>query len=486
MQACSLSQWSVESRCEPHIRVGIVLPADGMAQLIADVPARQYELILDARSAGRIDEESVRLTVDGNEVVVHDARGTSRRAAIIRLVPVERSEPTQGSGVRLHDVVTGRGFHWQKRVTFSMEGVLEFRAVDGLLLGVNEIALEDYLQGVITAEMSGRCPVEFLKSQCVVARSWVLAHTEPKHADLPIDRCNDDCCQRYHGTSYLMPRAAEAVAGTRGQVVSDATGRIIDANYSKSCGGIIEAPEHVWFISKSCQRAAVDAPADSVSRRFMPVTQDNLDEFLTGAWLQNTDVFCSPTVVPDRDLPQYLGSVDDGGGHFRWCVENTPIEIEDLLRRKLAHVFSTEAPHSAESGDAVLVADTPPAVVACSVPAISRFRDLRVLDRGPSGRASRIQIEYADAAGNLQRIIIRSEYRIREVLHTKFLYSSAFAVEIDRDVAGWPAKIRLRGAGWGHGAGLCQIGALGMATKGYACRDILRHYFEGVDLQALY
>jgi SpoIID/LytB domain protein len=117
---------------------------------------------------------------------------------------------------------------------------------------------------------------------------------------------------------------------------------------------------------------------------------------------------------------------------------------------------------------------------------LAKLTDLRVRQRGPSGRASEMDIEYSDAAGSTHRIIIRSEYRIREALHEKFLFSSAFKVETDRDEAGELSRIRLVGAGWGHGAGLCQIGALGMAIKGYACREIVRHYFEGVDLRALY
>lgn len=484
MSACSLSQWTPDTGQEPVIRVGVVLPVDGMQRLRAEVPARAYDVMSDGSKAARVAAGDLDLGVEEAGVAIRDAQGIIARGSVIRLVPVEPAASTQGSGVRLHDVITGRGFHWQKRVSFSLEGVLEFRAFDGCLLGVNELGLEDYLQGVITAEMSGRCPVEFLKSQCVVARSWVLAHTEQKHTAWPIDRCNDDCCQRYHGTSYLTPRAAEAVTATRGQVVMDAAGHIIDANYSKSCGGVIEAPEHVWFISKSCQRAAVDAPASSPARRFLPVTPGNLDEFLGGDWLETTDVFCSPNVVPDADLPRYLGSVDEGGGHFRWCVEYTRAQLEDLLRIKLRHVFTAET--AAASTGPVLVADLPPKVVDCRMPTPHQLVDLQVLERGPSGRASRMEFDYIDVKGRLHQVIIRSEYRIRELLHEKFLFSSAFKFEIDRDTAGAIERVRIRGAGWGHGAGLCQIGALGMAVKGYVCRDILRHYFEDVDLHALY
>lgn len=483
---CSLSQWGPDLGCEPHIRVGIVLPSDEVKTLSLDVPEHPYHVQVEGQNVARSAADRMELSVQEGAVVLCGATGEQIRGGVIRLVPIDPGALQQGSGVPLHDVITGRGFHWQKRVSFSLGGTLEFRTFDGHILAVNELGLEDYLQGVITAEMSGRCPVEFLKSQCVVARSWVLAHTEQKHTAWPIDRCNDDCCQRYHGTSYLTPRAAEAVAATRGQVILAADGRIIDANYSKSCGGIMEAPEHVWFTSKPGQRAGVDAPAGSTAGQFMPVTEANLDEYLTGSWLGETDVFCSPEVVPDQDLPRYLGSVDEGGGHFRWCVEYNRSELEDLIRRKLAHTFTENAVQAPAGDKPVLVADVPPLVPDADVPMLDRLRDIRVLARGPSGRACELEIEYADVSGASRRIAIRSEYRIRESLHEKFLFSSAFKVEIERDSVGEPERIRLVGAGWGHGAGLCQIGALGMAVKGYTCAEILHHYFEGVDLRALY
>lgn len=483
---CSLSQWDPNLGREPHIRVGIVLPSDEMKTLRLDVPEHPYHVRVERQNVARSAAAKIELSVQGRAVVLRGATGERIGGSVIRLVPIDPGVPQRGSGVRLHDVITGRGFHWQKRVSFSLSGTLEFRTYDGHLLAVNELGLEDYLQGVITAEMSGRCPVEFLKSQCVVARSWVLAHTEQKHTAWPIDRCNDDCCQRYHGTSYLTPRAAEAVTATRGQVVLAADGRIIDANYSKSCGGIMEAPEHVWFASKPGQRAGVDAPAGSTARRFMPVTEANLDEYLTGSWLGETDVFCSPAVVPDQDLPQYLGSVDEGGGHFRWCVDYNRTELEELLRRKLDRAFRKDTVDPSVGAKPVLVADLPPRIPDASVPMLHRLRDIRVLARGPSGRACELEIEYADVSGASRRIVIRSEYRIRECLHEKFLFSSAFKVEIERNSVGEPERIRLVGAGWGHGAGLCQIGALGMAVKGYTCAEILHHYFEGMDLRALY
>lgn len=486
----SLAEWTVDCGSEPRIRVGIVLPTDDMRMLTIDVRDVRYQLEVDGSPITYLSAGAYNLRGDGCRMEITDENWASiALGEVVRLTPLEYPRATSGAGVRLHDVLTGRGFHWQKRTDFTFQGNLEFRSFDGRMLAIYESGVEQYLPGVITAEMSGECPIEFLKSQCIVARSWVLAHSEPKHVDWPIDRCNDDCCQRFHGTTHLTERAVQAVTETRGQVVADASGRVIDANYSKSCGGIIEAPEYVWFTHKRCQREAVDAPVASTAASFLPIDDANLGEYLTGDWLANADVFCSPNVVPDIDLPRYLGSVDEGGGHFRWRIEYTREELENLLRYKLGHVFDERAkgsPNTPDDRKPILVADVPPTVVECRVPAMRYLRDLRVLSRGRSGRAYELCIDYESVSGSRVCLLVRSEYRIREALHERFLFSSAFNLEISRDASALPENITLNGAGWGHGAGLCQIGALGMALKGYACGDILRHYFEGVEILALY
>lgn len=465
MTRVRLADWSIASRCEPMIRVGVVLPGDAMRELVVAVPDRPYAVRTDAAGGGAVGGVSLTATAVGERVKLGDASRSWGPAPVITLTPESDGgdATTTGGGVRVHGVISGRGFHWQKRVDLTFGGTIEMRSVGGRLLVVNEVPLEDYLVGVITGEMSGECPVEFLKSQCVVARGWALARTEPKHAGLSIDRCNDDCCQRYQGTTHWTPRAIEGVRATHGEVLLDTAGRLVDANYSKSCGGVIESPQHVWGVEKPGQRAAVDAPAGSAVQRFLPVTDANLDEYLSGEWLADTDVFCSPCVVPEGEIARYLGKVDEGGGLFRWTVEFGREQLEDLLRRKLFD--------EGHAGDA---------------PPLGTVTDLRPLRRGVSGRIAELAIDYRDATGTARTVVVRSEYRIRAVLHEKFLYSSAFAVSIDRDEAGWPTRIRLRGAGWGHGAGLCQIGALGMALRGHDYRRILTHYFEPVRLEALY
>jgi SpoIID/LytB domain protein len=463
VKTCSLSSWTLDTGVEPTIRVGTILPEDGTAATTVVVPDAAYNVSIESASAGHVRGATLAVAVENGGVVLRQGADVLARGKIAVLSPNEPVPCEAGAGVKVRDVVSGRGFHWQKRFEAALTGAIEFREHGGKLVVVNELPLEDYLTGVITGEMSGECPLEFLKSQCVVARAWVLAHTEKKHAELPVDRCNDDCCQRYHGTTNLTPRAVEAVRGTRGGVLVDSQRRIIDANYSKSCGGVIETPEHVWGVSKPGQRAAVDAPKNSAAQRFLPVTEANLDDFLTGRWLADTDVFCSPTVIPDADLRRYLGKVDEGGGHFRWRVEFSREEFEIILREKY---FGRYAP-----------ADAPP---------MSALKDLRAVRRGVSGRATALEIDYRDFLGQIHTVRVETEYRIRDCLYTKFLFSSAFRVEIERGGGAYPERIALVGAGWGHGAGLCQIGALGMAMRGYTCEQILSHYFEGVQLHASY
>jgi stage II sporulation protein D len=465
-QFCAFAEWSPATHTEPAIRVGTILPED-------DVP--QTDLVIPGDDAYRleIDVEGVALSVAGeasvaaeaDRVTFHASGRSCGPAACVALCPTARQPLRAGRGARVTQVTSGRGFHWQKRFCPTLIGDLVFRAVGHRLLLVNVLPLEAYLGGVITGEMSGECPPAFLESQCIVARSWVLARSERKHADLPIDRCNDDCCQRYHGTGNLTDAAIRAVEQTRGRVLLDRNGRLVDANYSKSCGGIMELPENVWGVRKPGLRGAVDAPPDSPAQRFLPLPDERLGEYLRGEWLAHTDVYCSPNVVPDGDIARYLSKVDEGGGHFRWSITYMRDELEDLLRRKAFGVPSNDESAAREFG---------------------RLSDLRVVRRGVSGRATEIEVAYETADGQAVAHPIRGEYAIRNALHETFLFSSAFQVRIDRDARDRPTRITLVGAGWGHGAGLCQIGALGMALRGHPTERILSHYFEDVTVAQVY
>lgn len=444
----------------PRVRIGIVLPHDcaesarltipDFPYLINDVPLRATTL------TARVDGESI--TIDPPS-----QSPKCRRRVDHKLSPTSDSTP-DNTGITLHDALAGRGFHWSKRIDVTLPASIELSVKNGHLMIVNDLPIETYLKGVITAEMSGHAPIEFLKAQCIVARSWMRAATETKHTELDVDYCNDDCCQRFQGVGALTKSARNAVDQTAGKVIVHKSGGIIDANYSKSCGGVVEAPEHVWGISKPGLHSLVDAPHGS------PIDMFNR---ATGRWPSACDAYCSPNTVPEADLPQYLGRVDDGGGHFRWQVRYPVEQIEDLLQRK----HFTRVAHRFSGGELEQSTEFRP-------PQLVRLHDLVATRRGHSGRATQLKITYDDPQNTRQSTTIDDQYWIRHALHDSFLFSSAFDVRIERDGAGWPKTVELRGAGWGHGAGMCQIGALGMALLGHSHERILSHYFQDITIES--
>jgi SpoIID/LytB domain protein len=167
-------------------------------------------------------------------------------------------------------------------------------------------------------------------------------------------------------------------------------------------------------------------------------------------WVENTPhTFCSPHVIPEKELKRYLGSVDEEGTYFRWQVNLSQREIIQTLHRH--HGISAQ-----------------------------RILSLQIKHRGGSGRINRLDVHYADLNGKEQIFKLTSEYAVRQSLHSKFLYSSAFTIEAQEE------NFILKGAGWGHGVGLCQIGALGMALNGYSTKEILYHYYPGSTLEKIY
>ena len=449
----SLSDWDIDrSDSEaPCVRVGIVLPQDRMTRLRLDVPDAAYRLSDGAGATQDIRNDALECHVQGTAVRVVVAGRDVGISPEWTLIPVSGQ-----AGVAVDGVVAGRGFHWQGTTRQVLPGTLTVRNRDGCLLLIACPPLEEYLAGVITSEMSGDCPPEFLKAQCVVARSWTLAHTERKHDDWGIDLCNDDCCQRYQGIAGLTDAARLAVDQTRGEVlvadVPDTGGRrVVDANYSKSCGGVTEDPENVWGVAKPGICAVLDAPSSSALARLMPVTDANVEEFVARDSAVIGQAYCSPAHAAEADLPRYLGRVDRGGGLFRWTVSQERSDLENILRGK-----------------------------GYAPPDMAELLDVLVTRRGVSGRALAVDLVCRTTGGEQRATSIRGEYEIRRALHKQFLYSSAFRIRTERDAStagGRVNRFNFDGAGWGHGVGLCQIGALGMALAGHSYREILAHYF---------
>jgi SpoIID/LytB domain protein len=407
---------------EPIVSIGLVLPVDKQTSIeIRDsVTNKDY----------RIETNGENLYKNG-EIVPHIKFAPSTHHPIYSINPIR----------------AGRGFHWEKQISIIVEGNLEIKNQDGFLFVINHIPLEKYLACVATSEMSSECPPAFLESQTIAARSWLLAAAEQKHADLEIDACNDDCCQRYQGIENLSNSAIHAIEKTRGHVLIH-NENICDTRYSKSCGGISENNENVWHDKpKPYLRAVLDEKDTNIPNL---KSESDLKKWMN----ELPKSYCGPEFIPEKDLNNYLGNVDKSGNYFRWNVSFSQEDITKLISEKTGKTF-----------DSIL--------------------SLQPLERGISGRIIKIQIDGMEN-GKATHVILKSEYEIRRVLHPNFLFSSAFIIAANSTPNSPPSRFTFKGAGWGHGVGLCQIGALGMALKGRTTANILAHYFQSTELRKIY
>ena len=406
---------------EPMIRVGIILPEDDIISLhISFSDAQCYEIETSDHlypTCKNTDQLSFNL-VDGNLVIPE----LKIEDTIIKIIPFI---PDENPSTTLDGITAGRGFHWEKKIIASYWGTLEFTVIDGKLMAVNELPLEQYLKCVATSEMSAQCPSEFLKAQTIVARSWLLANIEQKHRHLGFDICNDDCCQRYQGMAHCTDVSIKNADITFGQVIMFDE-KICDARYSKSCGGITENFDNVWM-------------GESI-----PYLVSIVDNDAKGT------AFCSPEIVLEESLKNYIGNVDEKGQYFRWEFEATQYELIQSLKNK-QNVAAAE--------------------IVQLIPETIGYSD-RIID---------LRIEYKDFQNNLESIGIHSEYEIRDIISPSFLFSSAFTIQKNEK-----GNFILHGKGWGHGVGLCQIGALGMAISGKSSEEILDHYYSISKLKRIY
>lgn len=341
------------------------------------------------------------------------------------------------NGVTIDDVPAGRNFHWKKFIDVTLPGNIFITNRNDKLLVINLVPLEQYLACVAVSEMSSSCPDEFLIAQSITARSWILAGTEKKHSNLGLDACNDDCCQRYQGIAQQSIQSIKTVEKTCGQVLIF-DNKICDARYSKSCGGITESCENVWDIApKPYLKSVFDG-------------QNRLQMVDWDCWLSEPqNSFCSPKYIDEKSLTKFLGNVDESGQYFRWKNCYTQQIFCEFFSKKINE-------------------------------SVSQIKNIDILNRGESGRINKLNLNYQLDDGSKKSLNLNSEYDIRNTLHPSFLYSSAFILKLDE------SNIELIGGGWGHGVGMCQIGALGMALNDYSAQEILSHYFQGTFLKKLY
>ena len=374
----------------------------------------------------------------------------------------------------LSDVTIGVNFHWERKETQTFLGTLRFVVEADKICAINELPVEKYLESVISSEMSATSSLELLKAHAVISRSWLLAQMKKrrevaasgnnffsfvKKDDMLIrwydredhtifDVCADDHCQRYQGiTKETSPHVAEAIRQTLGQVLLDGED-ICDARFSKCCGGETEEFQYCWEDTPKSYLTAVRDLVLGVKNEEYSSLQD---EATAERWIRsNPPAFCNTT--DKKILSQVLNDYDQETADFyRWKVTYSQDKIQQLFEEKLKMNFGS-------------------------------ILDMKAVERGKSGRISKLQI-----IGTEKTFTIGKELEIRRALSDTHLYSSAFVVDkYDKDEQGVPQRFEIIGAGWGHGVGLCQIGAAVMGEQGYAYNDILLHYYQGAEIKQLY
>ncbi|MDR0955223.1 MAG: SpoIID/LytB domain-containing protein [Rikenellaceae bacterium] len=368
----------------------------------------------------------------------------------------------------LSGVVIGKAFHWEQAENQHFRGTLRIIAEGERLTAVNVIGVEEYLQSVISSEMSADSPPEALKAHAVISRSWLLSQVLNREkkgdhaafADAPreedaeyirwydrqehdrFDVCADDHCQRYQGITRIRSgQVARAIEATRGQVLTFG-GAICDARYSKCCGGVTEAFENVW---EPVAHPYLRPVRDMIPPPALP---DLSGEEAARRWIETTPAaFCH---TADREL---LGTVlnrydQQTPDFYRWQVEYTQAELSEWVKQRLG-------------------VD------------LGRIEALIPLERSTAGRLIRLQI-----VGTRRTLTLGKELVIRRALSPSHLYSAAFVV--DTEMRGSEKVFRLKGAGWGHGVGLCQIGAAVMGAHGYSYPEILSHYYPRAELTTIF
>ena len=383
----------------------------------------------------------------------------------------EPASPT--SSFELKAVTIGRNFHWQRQEDQCFKGAFNLVAGENGIVVINQVDVEEYLTSVISSEMSAEASKELLKAHAVISRSWLLAQIEKnfrligkeekqqsyyrdneqlirwydREDHTLFDVCADDHCQRYQGiTKETSPHVAEAIRQTKGQILMDGD-EICDARFSKCCGGITEEFQYCWEDTPKTYLTAVRDIALGVEHTLPNLTNEEEAE----KWIRfNPPAFCN--TQDKKILSEVLNDYDQETVNFyRWKETLSQEKLQQLIADKLKMDLG-----------AIL--------------------DMKAVERGKSGRISKLQI-----IGTEKTFTIGKELEIRRTLSDSHLLSSAFVVDkYDKDEQGVPQRFELIGAGWGHGVGLCQIGAAVMGEQGYHYDAILLHYYQGAEIKKLY
>lgn len=442
---------------EPKVQVGILFE-----------PQIEFILLTPYHIAGK--------EVSGKQVVTYDKGKilwNGRQYDELLFEPNQESD----SAFELLDVTIGINFHWERKEDQRFQGALKIIVENGKLTGINVIHVEDYLTSVISSEMSATASLELLKAHAVISRSWLLAQIQ-KNQEIAetktgysamtqtdeelirwydredhtrFDVCADDHCQRYQGITRASTEIVkQAIAATRGQVLTF-DGKICDARFSKCCGGAFEEFQYCWEDVKHPYLAKQRDWKTDNSQLTIDSFPDLTQEAEADRWIRTSpEAFCNTT--DKKILSQVLNNYDQETTDFyRWKVEYAQDELSALILKRSGIDYG-------------------------------QIIDLIPIARGTSGRLWKLKI-----VGTKKTLTIGKELEIRRTLSPSHLYSSAFVVDKE-DVSpeGIPGRFILTGAGWGHGAGLCQIGAAVMGEQGYKYDTILLHYYIDASIDKLY
>ena len=436
---------------EPKVEVGILFE-----------PQIEFILLTPYHTSGK--------EVCGKQVVTYNEGRilwNGRQYDELLFEPLEET-----AAFELLDVTIGINFHWERKEDQRFSGSLKIIVENGKLTGINVIHIEDYLTSVISSEMSATASLELLKAHAVISRSWLLAQIR-KNKEITeahtgysaftqtdeelirwydredhtiFDVCADDHCQRYQGITKASSAAVtEAVRATRGQLLMYERG-ICDARFSKCCGGASEEFGYCWEDKNYPYLSTIRDAEEEENRPLPDLTKEEEAE----RWIRTSPVsFCD--THDKKVISQILNNYDQETTDFyRWKVRYSQAELSELIRQNT----------KSDYGDII---------------------DLIPIQRGKSGRICKLKI-----VGSLKTLTIGKELEIRRTLSSSHLFSSAFVIDKGELKNGVPEWFLLTGAGWGHGVGLCQIGAAVMGERGYTYDEILLHYYKGADIRRFY
>lgn len=444
---------------EPEISVGILTDKKITFELYGDFNSPGINKNFSGRFTAEVKENKILVKRDNEKFSAADE------------ISFEPNDPDLESFL-IRDVTIGVKFHWERKEKQRFTGILKLKREGNKVTAINLIPIEKYLVSVISSEMSAKCSLQLLKAHAIVSRSWLLAQIEKsktikqknevytttissdeelikwydREDHKNFDVCADDHCQRYQGISKVFTDVArEAVKQTSG-IVLLSNNTICDARYSKSCGGVSESFENVW------EPVKYDYLTSIIDYKFEPenYSLDFSKEENAEKWIQGSpSAYCNTN--DKKILSQILLDYDQETTDFyRWEITYSQKEINELINKNTGEDFG-------------------------------EILELIPVLRGESSRLIKLKI-----VGSKKTLIIGKELEIRRILSTSHLYSSAIIVEKHDVKNGVPQKFILKGAGWGHGVGLCQIGAAVMAASGHQFDEILLHYFKNAKLKKIY